>query len=69
MDLNTVKKELYKQNPIAELTFENSEFKAYSCELTVNGESYEISFEIPLEDCAESLASEIEAKYLIRWIV
>lgn len=68
MDLNLIKKELYKQKPIAELGFTNDEFKAYSCELVINGTKEIINFEIPLSDCAESLTEKIEAHLLIRWI-
>ena len=69
MDTTLIKKELYKQKPIAELGFENEEFKTYSCELVLDGVEEIINFEIPKSDCAESLTDKIEAHLLIRWLV
>lgn len=68
MDINLIKKELYKQKPIAEFGFNDGEFKHYSCELEIDGSIEEITFKIPLQDCAETLTNEVEAYLLIRWI-
>ncbi len=68
MDKNTIKKELYKQKPIAEFGYMENGFKNYSCELIINGTEEEITFRIPLSDCAETLTDKIEGHLLIRWL-
>lgn len=68
MDKNLIKKELYKQKPIAEYGYTKDNKKEYSCVLVIDGIEEEINFKIPLQDCAESLTKEIEAHLLIRWL-
>ena len=67
-DKNTIKKELYKQKPIAEFGFLANGFKNYSCILIIEGIECEVKFSIPLSDCAESLTDKIEGHLLIRWL-
>ena len=69
MDKNEIKKELYKQNPIAELGFTTEVSKTYSTEIIVDGEDVIVEFEVPFSDMGETVFEDkIEAKYLIRWI-
>jgi hypothetical protein len=69
MDKNTIKKELYKQKPLAQFHYTYDGFKYYFCFLNLNGIEEEIYFRIPLSDCAETLTDEIQAHFLIRWLV
>ena len=68
MDKITVKKELYKQKPIAEFGYMANGFKNYSCLLIIDDIEEEITFRIPLSDCSENLTEKVEAQLLIRWL-
>ncbi|QQO97090.1 hypothetical protein Nekkels1_84 [Cellulophaga phage Nekkels_1] len=67
MDKNTIKKELYKQKPIAEVDYERGDFIHYSTVLIIDNMEEIINFEVPMsEDFNEN---EIPAQLLIRWLV
>jgi hypothetical protein len=67
MDKNTIKKELYKQKPIAEVDFERGDYIHYSALLIIDGIEEIVNFEVPMtEDPNEN---EIPAQLLIRWLV
>lgn len=69
MDKNLIKKELYKQNPVAEFGFNTEVSKNYSTELIIDGQEEIIEFEVPFSDMGDAkFENEIEAKLLIRWI-
>ncbi len=69
MNLEVIKKELYKQNPIAELGFETDLAKAYSAEIVIEGNEEIIDFIVPFADMGTTVFGEtMEAKFLIRWI-
>ena len=68
MDKNTIKKEIFKQKPIAEFGYMANGFKNYSCLLIIDDTEEEITFRIPLSDCPETLTDETEAQLLIRWL-
>lgn len=69
MDKNLIKKELYKQNPIAEYGFHTEISKIYSTEIVIDGQEQIIEFEVPYSDMEETVFEDrIEAKLLIRWI-
>jgi hypothetical protein len=73
MERNELKKALYKQNPMA--TFQNIKngVAYYNTYVRIGEpilENYQIKFEIPVNDMGEAnFEREMEAKYLIRWIV
>ncbi len=63
--LNEVKKELYKQNPVAQFKYVYKSHAYYVVEVSER----QIEFEIPCSDMGESkFMNEMEAKLLIRWI-
>lgn len=69
MDKNLIKKELYKQKPIAELGFKTEISKIYSTELVIDGEEVIIEFEVPFSEMGESeFNDKLEAQLLIRWM-
>ncbi len=66
MTLNDIKKELYKQKPIAYLNYIRKGSAYYST--SVSG--YNIEFQIPVNDMGESdFGPTMDAKLLIRWII
>lgn len=66
MDLTQVKKELYKQKPIAKFTYIRSGFAYYTTKLDLN---QTVIFRIPVEDMGDAtFMDEMEGKLLIRWI-
>ncbi len=71
MDLNDVKKALYKQKPMAKLLYVRKGDVLYQCTLTNNEDEFEnIHFNIPVSDMGDSdFLPEMEAKLLARWIV
>jgi hypothetical protein len=68
MDINTIKKELYKQKPIAEFGYTDGIFAYYSTELTIGGSEEIINFKVP-ETEADGFDKSIPAQLLIRWLV
>lgn len=71
MDLNDVKKALYKQKPLAKLLYVRKGDVLYQCSLTNDeGELENIRFNVPVSDMGDSdFLPEMEAKLLARWIV
>lgn len=67
MSTNEIKKELYKQKPIAEFGYARDGFKNYSCELLIGGFEEIIEFNVP--DSEASFEDKVPAQLLIRWIV
>lgn len=71
MEKNEIKKELYKQKPIAEFQYIRKG-KAYyntTVEDAVLGRVF-VKFEIPVEDMGDAdFGIEMEAKLLQRWIM
>lgn len=66
MEKTEIKKELYKQKPIANLEFIRKGIAYYA---TVLGEDY-IRFEVPLEDIGDAdFFPNMDAKLLIRYLV
>lgn len=65
MELNEIKKALYKEKPKANCTITTPEFKMFSCKLE-NGER--IGFHIPMPEC-DGMADFQPAQLLIRWII
>lgn len=64
---NEIKKELYKQKPIAKVDFEKGDYIHYSTIIIVDGIQKTINFEVPMsEDFGEN---EVNAQLLIRWLV
>ncbi len=69
MDINIIKKELYKQKPDAEFFGINGNKIIYQVFIDVNLEGYlTIIFLIPIEDKPETLRAKEPAQYLIRWL-
>lgn len=67
MDKNTIKKELYKQKPIAEVDFERGDYIHFSTLIIIDGVEEIINFEVPMsEDFGKN---EVPAQLLIRWLV
>lgn len=69
MDLNEIKKALYKQKPEAKLLHIR---KGKVCYFTYIGEEpfSRIDFEVPIEDMGDSsFYDSMNAQLLIRWIV
>jgi len=67
MTLTEIKKELYKQKPIAKLRYVRKDIIYY--ETTIN-DNKTIIFAVPVNDIGDAdFTSEMDAKLLIRWIV
>jgi len=67
MDKNTIKKELYKQKPIAEVDFERGDYIHYSALLIIDGIEEIVNFEVPITE--DQNENELPAQLLIRWLV
>lgn len=70
MEINEIKKALYKQNPKAEFKFIRKGVAYYSTIIeSENYEPVEIKFEIPVSDMGDAdFEYSMDSKYLIRWI-
>jgi hypothetical protein len=67
MELNDIKKGLYKFKPIAKFRFIRKGVAYYS---TFLADEYFVHFQIPVEDMGDAdFCYEMDAKLLIRWIV
>lgn len=68
--LNTIKKQLYKLNPVALLIFVDKEGLYYQCSTELNTiTGININFKIPITDLGDAkFLKEMEAKHLIRYI-
>jgi hypothetical protein len=71
MDLNTIKKELYKQNPVANLIFILKGVVEYQSKIKdENDKDLSITFHVPVEDMGDAAFFEsMSAKLLIRYLV
>lgn len=70
MDKNVVKKELYKQNPIANFNYIKLGVAVYQTSIKLDENDHTILFEIPVNDMGEATFQKImSAKLLIRWII
>ena len=61
-----IKKELYKQKPIAEYDYTREDGKHYSTCIVIDGQEEEVTFIIPIEEA--TFEKEVEAQLLIRWL-
>ena len=67
MNTTEIKKELYKQKPIAEVDFERGDYIHFSTVILIDGIEEIINFEVPMsEDFGEN---EVPAQLLICWLV
>lgn len=67
MTTTEIKKELYKQKPMAEVDYERGDFIYFSTEIIVNDVEEIIEFEVPMsEDFGENT---VPAQLLIRWLI
>ena len=74
MEKNEIKKELYKQNPKAQLEYIRKGKAYYSTMISSEGSlgtnGTMVTFEIPVEDMGDAdFGIEMEAKLLQRWIM
>ena len=70
MEKNEVKKALYKQNPMAMFNYIKQGVAYYKTIVDIGDYEHQITFEIPVNDMGEAkFEQEMEAKFLIRWIV
>lgn len=70
MELNTIKKELYKQKPTATLVQIQNGQASYGATLLFDNIDVGIRFEVPVDDMGTAIFyNEMDAKLLIRWIV
>lgn len=73
MNLNDIKKGLYKQNPVANFSFIRKGCAHYASTINTNDtvpQKLNIRFEIPISDMGDAdFTKEMDAKLLIRWIV
>lgn len=67
MDINKIKKELYKQKPIAVIDYERVDFIYYSTLIIVDSFEEILEFKVPRSEKFED--KEIPAQLLIRWLV
>lgn len=66
MKISEIKKALYREVPIAYLGYIKNGIAHYSCATEAVGD---VHFMIPVSDMGEaSFTSQMQAKYLIRWI-
>jgi hypothetical protein len=63
---NIIKKELYKQKPIAELSFERGDYIHFSTVVIIDGSEEIINFKVPKSECFGE--NEVPAQLLIRWL-
>ncbi len=67
MEINEIKKALYKEKPLATLTLIRNGNANYSTKLE---DGSDVLFEVPVSDMGESgFYPSMDAKLLIRWIV
>lgn len=65
MNTTEIKKELYKQKPVATLMFIRKGYAYYYTDL----EGMRVNFDIPIDDMGEaSFSPNMDAKLLCRWI-
>ena len=70
MDLNSIKKELYKQKPKARFLGARKGTLHYIASIGKGPEHRSYFFHIPIGDMGEaSFEPEMESKHLIRWLV
>ena len=62
-----IKKELYKQKPVADYNYEAGGFKTYSCQIDIENKQKTLEFKIPLKEC--TFEETVPAQLLIRWLV
>lgn len=68
MDINEIKKSLYKENPPAEFRWIRMEVAYYSTHIKSNNQM--VNFEIPVMDMGNAdFSRTMDSKHLIRWIV
>jgi hypothetical protein len=70
MEKNEVKKELYKQKPVA--TFEKivGGVAYWTCEVSSEDKPISVKFSVPFSEIQDSeFLNEIPAQLLIRWII
>jgi hypothetical protein len=66
MEVNEIKKALYRQKPKATIVFIRKNVAYYKTELT---DGTKLRFEIPIKDMGDAdFFPEMEAKLLIRWV-
>jgi hypothetical protein len=67
MELNEIKKDLYRNNPVAVLGFIRKGVAYY---FSRKGYPDEVKFEVPVNDMGDAdFFNEMDSKHLIRWIV
>ena len=67
--IELIKKEIYKQDPEAELHVIRNERLIYMCRITLSDIDYTITFTIPFAEAAGAILRTKEpAKFLIRWM-
>jgi hypothetical protein len=67
MELNEIKKSLYRENPHAIFKMIRKGFAYYSCHLVSLDKV--IQFKVPVEDMGDAdFISSMDSKLLIRWI-
>ncbi len=70
MELNDIKKALYKQSPEAKMFCVNKYGVNYEATITVNDIPVKLTFQVPLIDMGDAdFLPVMEAKLLIRWII
>lgn len=69
MEINEIKKALYKQNPKAEFKFIRKGVAYYLTIIESGSEPVEIRFEVPVSDMGDAdFEYTMDSKYMIRWI-
>lgn len=70
MELNIIKKELYKQKPNATFINVSKSGIIYETNIEINGDVEHIMFKIPIEDFGDGkFFFNIESQLLIRYII
>lgn len=69
MELNIIKKDLYRQKPIAKLLYIRKGSIFYRAEVNGEDKFYNVIFSIPVEDIGDAdFLSQMPSQQLIRWI-
>jgi len=70
-DLNEVKKQLYKQKPVAVKTaHKDGKHYHYVCQLVLDNQNCIIEFKVPISDMGTAnFDNTMSSQLLIRWIV
>lgn len=70
MNSTEIRKELYKQKPLAKFVYVRNKIAVYASDITVENTDKTIVFEIPIDDMGDATFTDMmDAKLLSRWLI